>query len=169
MDGRENLIFSCRSRLLEWPYFILTFYNWYSFISCPYCTYGCIGKHSKKKDSKSQLNGFSPLLSAYESKWPLVIVIVPAYNEQVNAIRTVNSLLAQDYPQLEIIFVDDGSKDDTYAKVGEHFITNPKVQVYTKSNGGKASALNFGIQKSNGDFVVCIDADTQLKPMPLQS
>ena len=59
--------------------------------------------------------------------------------------------------------MDDGSKDDTYTKVGEHFISNSKVQVYTKSNGGKASALNFGIQKSNADFVVCIDADTQLK------
>ena len=48
-------------------------------------------------------------------------------------------------------------------KSGEYFGTNTKVQVYTKSNGGKASALNFGIQKSNADFVVCIDADTQLK------
>ena len=117
----------------------------------------------KNKDSKSGLAKFSSLLVNDKSKWPLVSVIVPAYNEEVNAIRTVNSLLAQDYPQLEIIFVDDGSKDDTYSKVGEHFITNSKVQVFTKSNGGKASALNFGIQKSNGDFVVCIDADTQLK------
>ena len=89
-------------------------------------------------------------------------IIVPAYNEQLNAARTVNSLLAQDYPQLEIIFVDDGSKDETYSKVKEHFSRNRKVQVYTKSNGGKASALNFGIQKSIAEFVVCIDADTQL-------
>ena len=115
----------------------------------------------KRKDSR--LNEISPLLVADKSRWPLVSVIIPAYNEEVNAIRTVNSLLAQDYPQLEIIFVDDGSKDDTYSKVSEHFITNSTVQVYTKSNGGKASALNFGIQKSNADFVVCIDADTQLK------
>jgi len=71
--------------------------------------------------------------------------------------------LAQDYPNLEIIFVDDGSKDQTYSEVQEHFITNTHVRVYTKANGGKASALNFGIQKSNADFVVCIDADTQLK------
>ena len=115
----------------------------------------------KRKDSKS--NGISPLLSTNKSNWPLVSVIVPAYNEEVNAIRTVKSLLAQNYPQLEIIFVDDGSKDETYTRVGEYFLANPKVRVYTKSNGGKASALNFGIQKSTADFVVCIDADTQLK------
>ena len=117
----------------------------------------------KSKETKSRLKELAGFLSADKSKWPLVSIIIPAYNEQVNAIRTVNSLLAQDYPQLEIIFVDDGSKDETYAKVGEHFRSNTKVQVYTKSNGGKASALNFGIQKSNADFVVCIDADTQLK------
>ncbi|MEP6948271.1 MAG: glycosyltransferase [Ginsengibacter sp.] len=117
----------------------------------------------KSKETKSRVKEITRFLPADKSKWPLVSIIIPAYNEEVNAIRTINSLLAQDYPQLEIIFVDDGSKDHTYSKVGEHFITNTKVQVYTKSNGGKASALNFGIEKSNADFVVCIDADTQLK------
>ena len=117
----------------------------------------------KRKEKKSNLKELTGLLIADKSKWPLVSIIIPAFNEQVNAIRTVNSLLAQDYPQLEIIFVDDGSKDETYLNVSNHFETNSKVQVYTKLNGGKASALNFGIQKSNADFVVCIDADTQLK------
>ena len=93
----------------------------------------------------------------------LVSVIVPAYNEQVNAVRTVNSLLSQDYPNLEIIFVDDGSKDQTFNIVKKTFEGNLKVRVYTKPNGGKATALNFGISNSNAEFVVCIDADTQLK------
>ncbi|MEO8413067.1 MAG: glycosyltransferase [Ginsengibacter sp.] len=118
----------------------------------------------KRKESKAGLVKLSGILAANKSAWPLVSIIIPAYNEEVNAIRTVTSLLAQDYPQLEFIFVDDGSKDATYSKVVAHFITNPKVQVYTKPNGGKASALNFGIQKSSADIVVCIDADTQLKP-----
>ncbi|HVZ97912.1 MAG TPA: glycosyltransferase [Chitinophagaceae bacterium] len=116
----------------------------------------------KSKDAQSK-NLFPAILTNNKAQWPLVSIIVPAYNEEVNAIRTVNSLLAQDYPQLEIIFVDDGSKDDTYSKVHGHFLPNPNVHVYTKSNGGKASALNYGIQKSAADFVVCIDADTQLK------
>ena len=117
----------------------------------------------KSKEAKSKSKKLIGFLAADQNDWPLVSVIIPAYNEQVNAIRTVNSLLTQDYPQLEIIFVDDGSKDETYLKVKEYFSSNSKVEVYTKPNGGKASALNFGIEKSNADFVVCIDADTQLK------
>ncbi len=94
---------------------------------------------------------------------PAVSIIVPAYNEEVNAIRTVKSLLIQDYPNLHVIFVDDGSKDSTYETVRDAFMFKDNVSVYTKVNGGKASALNFGIEKSTADFVVCIDADTQLK------
>lgn len=95
---------------------------------------------------------------------PMVSIIVPAYNEEVNACRTVTSLLQQDYPNLQVVFVDDGSTDNTFKKVTAAFIDNPDVQVHTKTNGGKASALNYGIHIANSDFVVCIDADTQLKP-----
>ena len=94
---------------------------------------------------------------------PLVSVIIPAYNEQVNAVRTVNSLITQNYPNLEIVFVDDGSKDETYQIVKDAFNNVANVHVFTKPNGGKATALNFGIENSNADYVVCIDADTQLK------
>ena len=94
---------------------------------------------------------------------PLVSVIVPAYNEQVNAVRTVKSLVAQDYPNLEVVFVDDGSKDETHNVVKSAFDTISNVKVFTKPNGGKATALNFGIENANADYIVCIDADTQLK------
>lgn len=117
----------------------------------------------KRKENKTSLADLPAFLMEDKNTWPLVSVIVPAYNEEVNAERTINSLLAQDYPQLEIIFVDDGSKDETYNKTSASFINNDKVRVFTKTNGGKASALNFGIQKSTADFMVCIDADTQLK------
>ena len=94
---------------------------------------------------------------------PGVSIIVPAYNEEVNAVRTVESLLQQDYPDLQIIFVDDGSKDDTFKKVNDFFAEVPNVQVVSKQNGGKATALNYGINLASNDYVVCIDADTQLK------
>lgn len=97
-------------------------------------------------------------------KLPGVSIIVPAYNEEVNASSTVANLLLQDYPLFEIIFVDDGSKDNTFRIVSEAFSGNERVKVFTKPNGGKASALNFGISKSSYEFLVCIDADTQLKP-----
>jgi cellulose synthase/poly-beta-1,6-N-acetylglucosamine synthase-like glycosyltransferase/spore germination protein YaaH/peptidoglycan/xylan/chitin deacetylase (PgdA/CDA1 family) len=95
---------------------------------------------------------------------PRVSVIVPAYNEEVNAVKTIRNLLESTYPDFDIIFVDDGSKDETFSLVSGTFGTNPKVKVITKPNGGKASALNYGISQSNADYVVCIDADTQLRP-----
>ena len=95
---------------------------------------------------------------------PMVSIIIPAYNEELNACRTISSLLQQDYPHLQVVFIDDGSSDDTFKIVSEEFSGNSNVQVHTKANGGKASALNFGINIANSDFVVCIDADTQLKP-----
>ncbi len=117
----------------------------------------------KRKEEDPVSNVFPAFLLKGTGKCPLISIIVPAYNEEVNSIRTVNSLLAQDYPDIEIIFVDDGSKDMTYFNVKEAFENNPRVHVFTKLNGGKASALNFGIEKSMADYVVCIDADTQLK------
>ena len=94
---------------------------------------------------------------------PKVSIIVPAYNENVNAVNTVANLLKSDYPDFEIIFVNDGSKDNTYELVRDAYLGNDKVKVFDKPNGGKASALNVGIQKASTEFVICIDADTQLK------
>ncbi len=93
---------------------------------------------------------------------PSVSLIVPAYNEEVNAVASLENLLRQDYPNFNIIFVDDGSKDETYKRVKEALSDNPKIQIFTKPNGGKASALNFGIAHTDAEFVVCIDADTKL-------
>ena len=99
-----------------------------------------------------------------ESLTNKVSIIIPAYNEEVNAVKTVKNLLLQDYPDFEIIFVDDGSKDNTYEVISKAFGDYPNVKILTKYNGGKASALNFGISQCSGDYVVCIDADTQLMP-----
>jgi len=95
---------------------------------------------------------------------PLVSIIVPAYNEELNAVNSLENLLKTDYPNFEIIFVDDGSKDSTYEKVSAAFKNHPKLKILTKPNGGKASALNYGILQSKAAFVVCIDADTKLLP-----
>ncbi|MBC7587340.1 MAG: glycosyltransferase, partial [Chitinophagaceae bacterium] len=95
---------------------------------------------------------------------PLVSIIVPAYNEEINAIKSLQNLLQCTYPEFEIIFVDDGSSDATYQHVKTAFAHEPLIKVFTKQNGGKASALNYGIGHSHADFVVCIDADTKLSP-----
>ncbi|MFM9911174.1 MAG: polysaccharide deacetylase family protein [Chitinophagaceae bacterium] len=96
-------------------------------------------------------------------EFPAVSIIVPAYNEELNAVKTIENLLMQDYPNFNIVFVDDGSKDKTYRYVLDTFLGRDKVNVLTKPNGGKASALNFGISRTTNEYVICIDADTQLK------
>ena len=112
---------------------------------------------------KVKSDKLQPLFNLPLSVSPAVSIIVPAYNEQINAVKTLQNLLQQDYPNFEIIFVDDGSKDNTYKNVLDVFGEHSKVKVMTKPNGGKASALNFGISKTENEYVVCIDADTQLK------
>ena len=93
---------------------------------------------------------------------PLVSVIIPVCNGEKYLEESIASITDQTYKNLEIIILDDGSKDNTYKAVQTAYQNNPNVTIYTKENGGKASALNFRIQKSKYDFIVCIDADTLL-------
>jgi spore germination protein YaaH/peptidoglycan/xylan/chitin deacetylase (PgdA/CDA1 family) len=117
---------------------------------------GILASLQKRKESR-------PFVLMPKDAVPPVSIIVPAYNEEKNAIQTIQSLLLQDYPDLEIIFVDDGSSDNTYDLVKNTFAGDTRVQVLTKKNGGKSSALNHGIEVSSHEIVVCIDADTRLK------
>jgi poly-beta-1,6 N-acetyl-D-glucosamine synthase len=94
---------------------------------------------------------------------PQVSIIVPAYNEEIDAVSSLENLLEQDYPNFNIVFVDDGSTDATYQRVKDALGDNPKMHILTKPNGGKASALNFGIANTEAEYIVCIDADTKLK------
>lgn len=96
---------------------------------------------------------------------PPVTVVVPAYNEEKVIAQTVASLLQQRYAgPLEIVVVDDGSPDGTYAAAERAFAGDPRVRVFRKPNGGKASALNFGIGRAKGEVVVALDADTVFLP-----
>ena len=100
------------------------------------------------------------------AEWhPTVSVVIPAYNEAVVITRTIESLLAQGYPgSLQIVVVDDGSPDDTYAVACAAFGAHPDVSIVRKPNGGKASALNVGIGHATGEILVGLDADTLFPP-----
>lgn len=92
---------------------------------------------------------------------PSVVVVVPAYNEEKVILQTITSLLACDQPdRFEIIVVDDGSTDATYRLARDTFADEPRVRVYTKKNGGKPAALNFGLDQTQAEIVVALDADT---------
>jgi len=95
---------------------------------------------------------------------PTVSVLIAAYNEEPVICRTIESVLAMDYPLEEVIVVDDGSKDGTSRVVREAFADDPRVRLIEQDNGGKSSALNHGIGLASGEILFCIDADTQLDP-----
>ena len=91
-----------------------------------------------------------------------VSVIVPAYNEEVGIEAAVRSIDATDWPELEILVVDDGSSDQTSEVVAA--LDMERVRLVRKPNGGKPSALNIGIREARHDVLVMIDGDTVLEP-----
>lgn len=101
-----------------------------------------------------------------------ISAIVPAWNEEVGIIDSIRSLLENDYNNLEIIVVDDGSTDGTATKVQlfEHNylkkmnLEGKSFKFISKPNGGKGSALNTGIRASTGDVIITMDADTRFNP-----
>lgn len=118
---------------------------------------------------------------------PSISIIAPAYNEEKSIIESITSLLNLKYPKYEVIVVNDGSKDDTIGALVRHFElerkhpfftmklrTKPLRSVYVskqipnlividKQNGGKADALNMGINAAKNDYVCGIDADSLLE------
>ena len=94
--------------------------------------------------------------------FPAVTAVIPAYNEEKTIVATVTSVLAADYKKLNVIVVDDGSKDRTLAVLRETFGENPRVTILTKENGGKSSALNMGIDRAKGSLLLLLDADTMI-------
>lgn len=103
---------------------------------------------------------------------PSTSLVIPAYNEEDIIEETLQKTKGIDYPnnRLEIIVVDDGSKDRTYeiAKNVAKKFGNRRIRIFTKKNGGKASALNFGIKKAKGEFIAVMDADSFLEKNALK-
>lgn len=101
--------------------------------------------------------------------YPDVCILVPCFNEEKTIIKNVCSLLNLDYPKdkLEIIIIDDGSTDKTYQKA-EKLLKHKQIKLFHKENGGKWTALNYGIERTNAEFIGCLDADSFVAPDALK-
>lgn len=86
----------------------------------------------------------------------LVSVIIPLFNKEKYIIKTIESVLAQTYQNIEIIVVDDGSTDKSLENIQRY---KDKIQIYTQSNQGAPRARNFGFSKSKGEYIQFLDAD----------
>lgn len=102
-------------------------------------------------------------------RYPSVTVIVPCFNEENTISKTILSLLALDYPKnkLKILIVDDGSTDNSWSII-KRFKKYQQIELYHKENGGKHTALNFGLEKTTSELVGCLDADSFVDPQTLK-
>ncbi len=106
----------------------------------------------------------TPLADTSPKKFPFlpsVTIIIPCFNEEKTVSRTVQSILDLDYPKekLRISIVDDGSTDNTWQHIAS-WKGHPQIDLHQKKNGGKFTALNYGIEKARTDLVGCLDADS---------
>jgi cellulose synthase/poly-beta-1,6-N-acetylglucosamine synthase-like glycosyltransferase len=94
------------------------------------------------------------------SSWPSVSILIPAHNEQEIVLETIRSALGQDYPNFEVIVIDDGSTDRT-----PELVTTTAVRLIRhETNRGKAAALNTGLRFARGEVIVTCDADSYFEP-----
>lgn len=151
------------------------------------------GKETIEYLKKNSFVNYKDILSSAMS--PSITIIAPAYNESLNVVENVRSLLSNHYVNYHVIIINDGSKDDSLEKLIEaydlekvDFIINHKIKtqplragvfksknpafeklmVVDKKNGGKADALNMGLNISKSKYVACIDVDCLLLEDALQ-
>jgi cellulose synthase/poly-beta-1,6-N-acetylglucosamine synthase-like glycosyltransferase len=119
---------------------------------------------------------------------PSVSLVTPAYNGETLIVQSAKAFLGSDYEPLEVVVVDDGSKDETFARLQEAFDlvelplrgqtalptapihsvhisrADPRLRVVHKDNGGRSDAINAGLSVARGELVVIVDADSLLEP-----
>lgn len=178
-----SIIIQIASNLLIYGIFLYAIVLLLSYIAIGLFSIG----ETRKYMHKNSFTDYRLLASSPHA--PSVSILAPAYNEGATIIENVRSLLSLYYSNLEVLIINDGSKDDSLQKLidayqlekidyhvqykiatkevrGIYKSTNPaykKLVVIDKVNGGKADALNVGINVSANDYIVCIDVDCILE------
>jgi poly-beta-1,6-N-acetyl-D-glucosamine synthase len=132
------------------------------FSSCRWCVLLLFAFAARRRQRRGHITG--------HFDWPFVSIFVPSYNEHATIEAALLALIQLDYPRYEVIVVNDGSTDDTLERAsrfeGRH--GGCHVRVIDKPNGGKWSAHNLAFQRSTGELILCIDADSRLCPQSLR-
>ncbi|QNQ80528.1 glycosyltransferase family 2 protein [Lactobacillus sp. PV034] len=92
-------------------------------------------------------------------KQPLISVIVPVYNDEKYLSLCLDSLLNQNYKNLEIILIDDGSEDSSLKILNNYSEKDKRINVYHKKNTGVSDTRNYGLERANGEYICFSDAD----------
>ncbi|VVB91717.1 Glycosyltransferase AglE [uncultured archaeon] len=125
--------------------FRLTIFGFLSFIDTFLSFIGTIVKRKGKID-----------------RFPKMSIIIPAYNEEVTVASSIKSMLNLNYPDYEVILIDDGSSDNTFNEASKY--SEKGVKVIRQKNTGKPGAINTGIKNASGEVIITVDADSKLHP-----
>lgn len=95
---------------------------------------------------------------------PLVSIIIPVYNAEKYIKTCLNSIIKQTYHNIEVITVDDGSRDQSLKICQQYQLEYPMIKVFHKKNEGVAKTRNYGLQKAKGDYITFVDSDDFIHP-----
>ncbi|WP_022971636.1 glycosyltransferase, partial [Xanthomonas maliensis] len=97
-------------------------------------------------------------------QYPFASLLIPCHNESDNLDETIGSALSQRYPDFEVIAINDGSRDDTGARLDVLAAQHPRLRViHLDRNLGKANALRMGALAARSEYLICIDGDAMLE------
>src|SRR6202167_4562808 len=140
--------------------FFLDFAFYYPLTMAWFWIFGALNYYLRR-ERKGALRVNPPVLA----DCPKVTLVVPCHNEGDNVRETVGYLAEQDYPDFEIIAINDGSRDNTGEILEELTLVYPQLRVlHLRQNQGKAMGLRMAALASNSEFLICIDGDALLDP-----
>lgn len=99
---------------------------------------------------------------------PLISILLPVYNTSAYLHQCLDSVLAQTYTNLQVVLVDDGSKDNSLEICQQYAVKDPRVEVYHQENQGVATARNVLLSKIKGDYFLFVDSDDWIEPLMVE-
>ena len=145
---------------------LVTIILWITYVLSLYITIYWMVVFFTEEDSKKDSKRISL------ARFPPVSILIPAYNEENTIALSLESVIKIEYPKdkLEIIVINDGSKDNTEKKINEFIKSNKEfnIKLINQKNLGKANALNNALKTAKGEFFACLDADSFVEPKTLK-